>query len=135
MRPCSGPCASSAGGLLVRPAVVGERAEPVFLQCALQRRVDVVAVRVGFPVGDLVDVGSRIVLDDPGIVDPLPVARGDFVGEGERRFSPAEGARILQDRPLRQDLAPAALLPDDTRLWAALQLAGGGTWGGCVYDV
>jgi len=26
-------------------------------------------------------------------------------------------------------------LPDDTRLWAALQQVGGGTWGGCVYDV
>jgi xylonate dehydratase len=26
-------------------------------------------------------------------------------------------------------------LPDDTRLWAALQNVGGGTWGGCVYDV
>ena len=26
-------------------------------------------------------------------------------------------------------------LPDDTRLWAALQNASGGTWGGCVYDV
>ena len=25
-------------------------------------------------------------------------------------------------------------LPDDTRLWAALQAVGGGTWGGCVYD-
>jgi putative YjhG/YagF family dehydratase len=26
-------------------------------------------------------------------------------------------------------------LPDDTRLWAALQAASGGAWGGCVYDV
>jgi hypothetical protein len=26
-------------------------------------------------------------------------------------------------------------VPDDTRLWAALQAVGGGTWGGCVYDV
>ena len=26
-------------------------------------------------------------------------------------------------------------LPDDTRLWAALQQVSGGTWGGCVYDV
>jgi hypothetical protein len=26
-------------------------------------------------------------------------------------------------------------LPDDTRLWAALQNASGGTWGGCVFDV
>ena len=25
--------------------------------------------------------------------------------------------------------------PADTRLWAALQDASGGTWGGCVYDV
>ena len=25
--------------------------------------------------------------------------------------------------------------PDDTRLWAALQRASGGTWAGCVYDV
>ena len=25
-------------------------------------------------------------------------------------------------------------VPDDTRLWAALQSASGGTWGGCVYD-
>lgn len=26
-------------------------------------------------------------------------------------------------------------VPDDTRLWAALQSASGGSWGGCVYDV
>jgi len=26
------------------------------------------------------------------------------------------------------------LLPDDTRLWAALVQASGGVWGGCVYD-
>ena len=32
-------------------------------------------------------------------------------------------------------LAPDPDLPDDTRLWAALQNASGGTWGGCVYDV
>ena len=29
----------------------------------------------------------------------------------------------------------ASNLPDDPRLWAALQQASGGTWGGCVYDV
>jgi hypothetical protein len=59
----------------------------------------------------------------------------DLVGEAERRFSPDEGAAILAGRPLRGDLSPAAQLPDDTRLWAALQQAGGGVWGGCVYDV
>jgi len=36
---------------------------------------------------------------------------------------------------LRSDLAPQTGLPDDTRLWAALQEACGGTSGGCVYDV
>ena len=43
--------------------------------------------------------------------------------------------RFSRSRSPRPDLAPAADLPDDTRLWAALQHAGGGTWGGCVYDV
>jgi hypothetical protein len=32
-------------------------------------------------------------------------------------------------------LAPDPDLPDDTRLWAALQEVSGGIWGGCVYDV
>ena len=50
-------------------------------------------------------------------------------------FGPAEGARVLALRAPRPDLAPDPDLPDDTRLWAALQNAGGGTWGGCVYDV
>jgi putative YjhG/YagF family dehydratase len=59
----------------------------------------------------------------------------DFIGEGARRFTAEEGASILAQRPIRQDLAPASQLPDDTRLWAALQQVGGGTWGGCVYDV
>ncbi len=52
-----------------------------------------------------------------------------------RSFGPEEGARVLAARPPRPDLAPDPELPDDTRLWAALQHAGGGTWGGCVYDV
>jgi xylonate dehydratase len=45
------------------------------------------------------------------------------------------GDRILATRDRRPDLAPDPGLPDDTRLWAALQNASGGTWGGCVYDV
>jgi putative YjhG/YagF family dehydratase len=58
----------------------------------------------------------------------------DLVGEGERRFTAKEGAKILAARPLREDLAPHTSLPEDTRLWAALQAAAGGTWRGCVYD-
>lgn len=42
---------------------------------------------------------------------------------------------ILKSRPMNPELAPHAHLPDDTKLWAALQQCGGGTWGGCVYDV
>lgn len=60
--------------------------------------------------------------------------RVDLVGEGERRFTAEEGERVLAARAPRPDLAPNAGLPQDTRLWAALQLAGGGTWAGCVYD-
>jgi hypothetical protein len=45
------------------------------------------------------------------------------------------GARILSDRPSREDLAADPGLPDDTRLWAALQDASGGAWGGSVFDV
>ena len=61
--------------------------------------------------------------------------RIDLVGHGEAIFGPEEGARVLAGRPPRPDLAPDPELPDDTRLWAALQRVGGGTWGGCVYDV
>ena len=45
------------------------------------------------------------------------------------------GANVLAERRLRPDLAPHAELPDDTRLWAALQAVCGGTVAGCVYDV
>ncbi len=40
----------------------------------------------------------------------------------------------LGKRPTRDDLRPDPALPEDTRLWAALQQASGGIWGGCVYD-
>ncbi len=60
----------------------------------------------------------------------------NLVGDADGNlFGRDEGARILALRPPRPDLAPDPDLPDDTRLWAALQNAGGGTWGGCVYDV
>ncbi len=58
----------------------------------------------------------------------------DLVGESGRRFTAEEGARVLAQRQTRSDLAPNAALPPDTRLWAALQAASGGSWGGCVYD-
>jgi len=45
------------------------------------------------------------------------------------------GTIALEKRIEPSDLAPHPQLPDDTRLWAALQSASGGTWGGCVFDV
>ncbi len=84
----------------------------------------------GGPIGKLVDGDViRIVLDRFKMEGSV-----DFVGEGSRRFSSEAGASILAQRASRSDLAPNPALPDDTRLWAALQLASGGTWGGCVYD-
>lgn len=59
----------------------------------------------------------------------------NFIGDGEREFSAEEGAAILAGRPVDSNLGPDPDLPDDTRLWALLQKFGGGTWGGCVYDI
>ncbi|MBM3872717.1 MAG: YjhG/YagF family D-xylonate dehydratase [Verrucomicrobia bacterium] len=38
-------------------------------------------------------------------------------------------------RPIHPDLKPDPRVPPDTHLWAALQAASGGSWGGCVFDV
>jgi putative YjhG/YagF family dehydratase len=46
-----------------------------------------------------------------------------------------DGSRMLEQREPRPGLAPDPNLPDDTRLWAALQDASGGAWAGAVYDV
>lgn len=58
----------------------------------------------------------------------------DMVGCGELPDTPEAGAAILSTRPPHPSLAEDPELPDDTRLWAALQSASGGTWKGCVYD-
>src|SRR6266536_2321182 len=76
--------------------------------------------------GDLI----RIVVDRNRLEGTV-----DLVGHDENIFGPEEGARVLASRPPRPDLAPDKDLPEDTRLWALLQQAGGGTWGGCVYDL
>jgi putative YjhG/YagF family dehydratase len=49
----------------------------------------------------------------------------DFDGDAEE----------LNARPASDKLKQVPNVPDDTRLWAALQNVSGGTWGGCVYDV
>ena len=86
----------------------------------------------GGPIGKLRDGDViEIVVDRRNLT-----GRINFVGVGdELRFGPEEGARILEERAPALGLAPDPELPDDTRLWALLQRLGGGTWGGCVYDV
>ena len=59
----------------------------------------------------------------------------NLVGEDDRNLGADWGDAELASRPDPDDLEPHPSLPDDSRLWAALQHASGGTWGGCVFDV
>ena len=43
-------------------------------------------------------------------------------------------AHEFATRPMHPGLQPNPHVPTDTRLWAALQNASGGSWAGCVYD-
>jgi len=84
----------------------------------------------GGPIGRLLD-GDRIAI----VIDTRTQGGSiDLVGVGDRSCSAEEGRRMLAARSPRPDIAPHPRLPADTRLWAALQAASGGTWGGCVYD-
>jgi putative YjhG/YagF family dehydratase len=84
----------------------------------------------GGPIGRLRDGDLiRIVVDRVNLDGSL-----DLVGSEGAEFGPEEGRRVLACRAPHPRLSPDPELPDDTRLWAALQNVGGGTWGGCVYD-
>ena len=76
--------------------------------------------------GDLIE----IIIDRNGLVGSV-----NLIGEGDEEFGAEQGTQVLEQRTVSSDLKPDSDLPDDTRLWAALQNAGGGTWGGCVYDI
>ena len=75
---------------------------------------------VGGPLGKLRDGDPiEIVIDRNMLTGTL-----NYVGPDD-----------LGSRTPHPDLRPDPRLPDHTRLWAALQEASGGTWGGAVYDV
>ncbi len=86
----------------------------------------------GGPIGRLRD-GDMIRIEiDRGRLE----GRIYFVGANpDSPLEPDAAAALLAARELHPAIAPHPRLPADTRLWAALQDAGGGTWGGCVYDV
>jgi len=85
----------------------------------------------GGPIGKLRD-GDLIHIE----IDTIHLTgRLDFIGTECRVFSPEEGASILAARTYTTPLHCDPRMPADTRLWAALQRVGGGTWAGCVYDV
>lgn len=72
------------------------------------------------PIGKLRDGDPiRIRIDVKNLEGTL-----DFTGPEEE----------LAKRSANPLLQPIADTPDDTRLWAALQNACGGSWGGCVFD-
>ncbi len=85
----------------------------------------------GGPVGKLRDGDLiEIVVDRVNLEGSI-----NLIGEGGVAVGAEAGAGILARRPPRPDLAADPALPDDTRLWAALQDASGGAWGGSVFDV
>jgi putative YjhG/YagF family dehydratase len=72
----------------------------------------------------------EIVVDRRGLVGSV-----DLVGVAGRELDPAACAAVLEEREPHPGLSPHPDLPDDTRLWAALQRVSGGTWAGAVYNV
>ena len=75
--------------------------------------------------GDLIEIQVNQQTQDGSI---------DFIGDDSAHLSRDEGTRTLAARAPRTDLAADEKLPDDTRIWAVLQDASGGTWGGAVFD-
>lgn len=85
----------------------------------------------GGPIGKLRD-GDEIEM----IIDRNKLTGSiNLVGTDGRRIDRLSAEELLNNRSRHPLVKPDAQLPDDTRLWAALQQSSGGTWGGCVYDV
>lgn len=85
----------------------------------------------GGPIGKLKDGDIIEIIVDTNKLD----GSINFIGTENNVISYEEAAKILESRESHPDLKPDPDLPDDTKLWAALQSVSGGTWGGSVYDV
>ncbi len=85
----------------------------------------------GGPIGKLRDGDQvRIVIDRHRLEGSV-----DLVGDAQRTFTAEEARAVLAARSPHPELSPDPQLPEETRLWAALQQLSGGPWGGCVFDV
>ena len=85
----------------------------------------------GGPIGRVRDDDLIEIVIDRGTL----TGSVDLVGAAGQALDAPTCAALLGERAPHPGLAPHAALPADTRLWAALQRASGGTWAGCVYDV
>jgi dihydroxyacid dehydratase/phosphogluconate dehydratase len=85
----------------------------------------------GGPIGKLRDGDEVQIVIDRATLE----GRVNLVAVEGRELSDDEASALLRERPPHSGLRPHPALPGDTRLWAALQQASGGTWGGAVYDV
>ena len=84
----------------------------------------------GGPIGKLQDGDQiEIVIDRTTLEGSV-----NLVGDATGVHGTAWGNAQLTTRAPRSDLQPDPALHNDTRLWAVLQHASGGVWGGCVYD-
>ncbi len=85
----------------------------------------------GGPIGKLRDGDIvEIIVDTVNLEGSL-----NFIGTEKQKLTYEEGAIVLAERETHVGVHADENLPDDTRLWAALQEVSGGTWHGNIYDV
>ena len=85
----------------------------------------------GGPIGKVQDGDLiEIIIDKNNLVGSI-----NLVGDKSGNKGKAWGDKQIDTRPCPTNLRSHPKLPIDSRLWAALQDASGGTWGGCVFDV
>ncbi|MFM7591748.1 MAG: dihydroxy-acid dehydratase, partial [Isosphaeraceae bacterium] len=93
-------------------------------------------------VGPEALAGGPVAKVRDGDIIQIEIDRNALSGRMNLIGSPASAERsisigdeLIASRPAHTELSADPEIHDDTRLWAALQAASGGTWGGCVFDV
>jgi xylonate dehydratase len=84
----------------------------------------------GGPIGKVQDGDLIEIIIDRNTQE----GRINLIGDATGQYGSEWGNQELTKRAPRTDLEPDPDLPEDTKLWAILQNASGGVWGGCVYD-